>query len=99
MLKLRSFEENAEQFCNEAVQRAIASDPRNPEAYQTLTSFRLSQQDYEQAMDALSRCVHLFIPSELLESFFTTSSRDAQIELEPLPDYMMRHSIVQVKYK
>lgn len=39
-----SFEENAEELCKTAVEKAIEADGENPEAYQLMASFQLSRQ-------------------------------------------------------
>lgn len=57
------FEPAAEERCEASVQRAMAADPSNPDALQTLASLRISQQRGADALDALKRSYALWNPA------------------------------------
>ena len=56
-----SFEEDAEQKCEEYLNKAIELDSSNPEVYQLLASVRLSQQRNDDAKIALEKSLDLWI--------------------------------------
>ena len=56
-----SFEEDAEQKCEEYLNKAMELDFSNPEVYQLLASVRLSQQKHDDAKIALEKSLDLWI--------------------------------------
>ncbi|GBB89903.1 hypothetical protein RclHR1_16750002 [Rhizophagus clarus] len=55
------FEDDAEQKCEEYLNKALELDPSNPEVYQSLASVRLSQQRNDDAKIALEKSLDLWI--------------------------------------
>ncbi len=58
------FDPNAEQNCQEAARQAVDADPTHPEAWQTLASLCISQQQPERALEALQRGYDLWKPTD-----------------------------------
>ncbi|XP_064614281.1 uncharacterized protein LOC135477974 [Liolophura sinensis] len=56
------FEENAEELCKTAVEKAIEADGENPEAYQLMASLQLSQQQTQLAKENINKSVSLWLP-------------------------------------
>ncbi|KAI8977155.1 hypothetical protein BDF20DRAFT_821516 [Mycotypha africana] len=59
------FEPEAEQKCEEYTKHALEVDPNNSEVYQTLASVRLSQQRQDEARQALTTAMELWIHKDL----------------------------------
>lgn len=53
-------EPNAESECNELIEFSLSIDNTNPEAYSLLSSIRISQQNIEEAKEALKKSWELF---------------------------------------
>jgi len=75
------FEENAEAECGRALELAIQFDKENPEVYQTMASYRISQQKPEEALTFLSQGYALW--------------KDKDFE-EGLPSYEFRHNTAKL---
>lgn len=56
------FEEDAEKLCAEHIDRAIATDPTNPEAYQYMASYLLVKDEVEKAREMMSKSTSLWLP-------------------------------------
>ncbi|KAK7109107.1 uncharacterized protein [Littorina saxatilis] len=55
-------EAEAEAKCEESVQKAVAADSNNPEAYQLQASFLLSKDKKDEATEAIQKSVSLWLP-------------------------------------
>ncbi|KAL8563966.1 hypothetical protein ACOMHN_025297 [Nucella lapillus] len=55
-------EEGAEKQCEDSVQKAVTSDPGNPEAHQLMASFLLSQDNKDEARESIKKSVLLWLP-------------------------------------
>ncbi|XP_005096442.1 probable assembly chaperone of rpl4 [Aplysia californica] len=56
------FDDQAEEKCKEFVEKAIASDPDNAEAWQVKASFLMSKNEKEEAKAAMKKSVSLWLP-------------------------------------
>ncbi|KAL5017057.1 hypothetical protein ScPMuIL_006646 [Solemya velum] len=56
------FDEEAEAKCKGHVEKAIAIDTQNPEAYQLMASFLLTKEDKEGAREMIDKSVSLWLP-------------------------------------
>lgn len=62
MTLFQSFDEDAEVKCQTNIEKAMTSDPSNPDAFQLMASFLLSKERNAEAQEHIKKSVSLWLP-------------------------------------